>query len=59
MNFKISNLVAQKEVHIDYLTDFHIDCDKALYEGDALTATGKGLSTVTHLDDRVDAKKSP
>ena len=55
--FEISNLTAHKDVHIDYQTDFHIDCEMALYEDDSLTATGKKLSRLTHLGDWVDAKK--
>lgn len=55
--FELSNLTAHEEVHIDYQTDFHIACEKALYENDSLTATGDHLSTLTHFDDQVNAKK--
>ena len=43
--------------HIDYLTDFHIDCEKAIYQEASLTATGKKLSSLTHFGDCVDAKR--
>ncbi|MCB1073093.1 MAG: hypothetical protein KDK96_08355 [Chlamydiia bacterium] len=56
-NFEISHLIAQEEVHIDYLNDFHIDCEKAIYKEDALTASGRKLSSLTHLEDWVHAKK--
>jgi len=56
-NLEVSHLIAEEEVHIDYLTDFHIDCEKATYTGDALTATGRKLSSLTHLGDWVHAKK--
>ena len=54
-NFEISTLTAKEEVHIDYQKDFHIDCDKALYENDTLTATGNCYCT--HFDDTTIAKK--
>ncbi len=56
-NFEISSLIAQEEVHIDYKKDFHVDCDKALYENDTLTAIGNDFCYCTHLDDTTTSKK--
>ncbi len=56
-NFEISSITAKEEVHIDYQNDFHIDCDKALYENDTLVATGNDFCYLNHLDDTAVAKK--
>ncbi|MDJ0652452.1 MAG: hypothetical protein QNJ27_05555 [Simkaniaceae bacterium] len=56
-NVEISHLIAEQDVHIDYLRDFHIHCEKATYEKETLTATGKKPASLTHLGDWVHAKR--
>ena len=58
--FDLDSLLAKEDVHIDYLEDFHLDCDQAYYKNNILVATANELKKpchLTHLEDTVDAQK--
>ena len=59
-SFSLDSLVAKEDVHMDYLEDFHLDCDKAHYKNNILVATANQRKTpchLTHLEDTVNAQK--
>ncbi len=58
--FSLDSLLAKEDVHMDYLEDFHLDCDKAHYKNNILVATAnqrKNPCHLTHLEDTVEAQK--
>jgi len=58
--FGLDCLLAKENVHIDYMEDFHLDCDEAYYKNSTLIATAKQQKKpchLTHLGDTVDAQK--
>lgn len=59
-NLELESLTAREDVHLDYLEDYHLDCDTALYQGRTLVATAdhpKSPCHLTHEEDVIDALK--
>jgi hypothetical protein len=54
----LNSLLAKENVHIDYLENFHLDCDEAHYTESLLVARAKHPKTpchLVHLEDHIEA----
>lgn len=51
--YRLENLTANQDVHIESQTGFRINCDRATYKGEELIATGETPCVLTHEEDRV------
>jgi len=56
----LDTLHAKENVHLDYLKDFHLDCDNATFSNETLIASSKSMTTpchLSHIDGEIDAPK--